>query len=68
MLGNLNGWHVIILSFVWIIPIVITTVSIARNRTATGTAKAIWVLIALLFPWLGLVLWFAIGRKSATTR
>lgn len=58
----------IILSFVWIIPFVITVVSIARSRVATGTAKAIWVLIALLFPWLGLILWFTIGRKPAATR
>lgn len=68
VLGNFNGWHLIILSFVWIIPFVITVVSIARSRVATGTAKAIWVLIALLFPWLGLILWFTIGRKPAATR
>ena len=67
MLSNLNGWHLIILSLVWIIPFVITVVSIARDRVASGTAKAVWVLIALLFPWLGLILWFTIGRKSVPT-
>ena len=67
MFGNLNGWHLIILSVVWIIPFVVTIVSIARDRVASGTAKAIWVLIALLFPWLGLILWFTIGRKSVPT-
>lgn len=65
MFSNLGGWHLIILSLVWIIPFVITVVSIARNRLASSTAKAVWVLIALLFPWLGLILWFAIGRKPA---
>lgn len=55
----------VILSSVWIVPFVITFVSIARNRVASGTAKAIWVLIALLVPWLGLILWFTIGRKPA---
>ena len=65
--GNLNGWHVIILSAIWLIPFIITVVSIARNRVASGTAKAVWVLIVLLFPWLGLILWFAIGRKSVPT-
>ncbi len=68
VLGNLSGWHMVILSFVWIVPFVITVVSIARNRVASGTAKAIWVLIALLVPWLGLILWFTIGRKPAATR
>ena len=67
VLSNLNGWHLIILSLVWIIPFVITVVSIARDRVASGTAKAVWVLIALLFPWLGLILWFTIGRKSVPT-
>ena len=62
--GNFNGWHLIILSVVWIIPFVVTVVSIARERVASGIAKAVWVLIALLFPWLGLILWFTIGRKS----
>ena len=65
--GNLNGWHLIILSVVWIIPFVVTIVSIARDRVASGTAKAVWVLIALLVPWLGLILWFTIGRKSVPT-
>ncbi|TQM27917.1 phospholipase D-like protein [Microbacterium kyungheense] len=68
MLGNLGGWHLLILSVVWIVPFVITVVSIARNRVASGTAKAVWVLIPLLFPWLGLILWFTIGRKPAPAR
>jgi len=67
VLGNLNGWHLIILSVVWIIPFVFTVVSIARDRVVSGTAKAVWVLIALLFPWLGFILWFTIGRKSVPT-
>ena len=57
----------IILSVIWILPFVFTVVSIARDRVASGTAKAVWVLIALLFPWLGLILWFTIGRKSVAT-
>lgn len=65
MFGNLNGWHLVILSVVWVVPFVITVISIGRNREASGTAKAVWVLIALLFPWIGLILWFAIGRRSS---
>ena len=64
MFGSLNGWHLIILCVVSMIPFVITVVSIARDQVVSGTAKAVWVLIALLFPWLGLILWFTIGRKS----
>ncbi|GAA2983991.1 hypothetical protein GCM10010460_20010 [Microbacterium terrae] len=65
MHGNLSGWHLIILAVIWIIPFVVTVVSIARNRVASGTAKAVWVLIALLVPWIGLILWFTIGRTPA---
>lgn len=68
MLENLSGAHLLILSLVWIVPFLITVVSIARNRVASATAKAVWVLIALLFPWLGMILWFAIGRKPASAR
>ncbi|WP_160150876.1 PLDc N-terminal domain-containing protein [Microbacterium timonense] len=68
MLENIGGLHLLILAVVWIVPFVITVVSIARNRVASGTAKAVWVLIALLFPWLGLILWFTIGRKPASAR
>jgi len=57
----------IILCVVSMIPFVITVVSIARDQVVSGTAKAVWVLIALLFPWLGLILWFTIGRKSVPT-
>jgi len=67
MLENFSGLHFLILCVVWIIPFVVTVVSIARNRVASGTAKAVWVLIAVLFPWIGLILWFTIGRKSAPT-
>lgn len=65
--ANLSGWHLLILAVVWIIPFLVAVVSIARNRVASGTAKAVWVLIVLLFPWLGLILWFAIGRRSVST-
>jgi len=68
VLENLSGAHLLILSLVWIVPFLITVVSIARNRVASATAKAVWVLIALLFPWLGMILWFAIGRKPASAR
>jgi hypothetical protein len=56
--------HLVILCLVWIIPFVVTVVSIARDRAASRTAKAVWVLIALLLPLLGPILWFTIGRKS----
>jgi hypothetical protein len=68
MLADFNGWHLVILVLFWIVPFVITVVSVARDRMASATAKAVWVLIALLFPLLALILWFTIGRKPAPER
>ena len=64
MLSGLTGWHLIILSIVFLIPFVLAIVSIARTRAASGLEKAVWVLIVLLFPLLGAILWFIIGRRS----
>lgn len=64
MLSGFTGWHLIILSIVFFIPFVLAAVSIARSRTAIGTEKAVWVLLIVLFPLIGPVLWFVIGRRS----
>ena len=64
MFSGLTGWHLMILSVVFLIPFVLAAVSIARNRTSTGLEKAVWVLVILLFPLLGAILWFVIGRRS----
>lgn len=63
-MSNLTGWHLILL-LVLILPFVLAVVSIARNRTASGLEKAVWVLIVLAFPLVGALLWFVIGRGSA---
>ena len=68
MLNGFNGWHVVILSVVLLIPFLLAVVSIARSRTASGLEKAIWVLIVLLFPLIGAILWFVIGRRAGTER
>ncbi|HYP74092.1 MAG TPA: PLD nuclease N-terminal domain-containing protein, partial [Microbacterium sp.] len=42
-------------------------VSIGRSR-ASGTEKAVWILIVLVFPMLGALVWFLIGQNSAGRR
>lgn len=44
---------------------VVALVSIAQHESANGTEKAIWIAIALCFPFLGPILWFLIGKNSA---
>ena len=67
MLGNISGWHVLIL-FVLTIPALVlficAIVSIVRARLAAGAA-ALWVLVCLFFPLVGSILWFVVGRRSA---
>ncbi|WP_438352943.1 PLDc N-terminal domain-containing protein [Microbacterium sp. CJ88] len=63
MVSGLAGWHLLIL-LALVIPFVLAAVSIARNRATTGTAKAVWVLVILLFPLVGAILWFLVGRRS----
>jgi hypothetical protein len=40
-----------------------TIYDVLRSRFANQTDKLIWILIVLLVPFLGTVLWFAIGRN-----
>mgnify|MGYP006166827035 FL=1 len=40
-----------------------TIYDVVRSRFANQTDKLIWILIVLLVPFLGTILWFAIGRN-----
>ncbi len=69
MFSNLSGGHLlIILAIVAVMVLfVVALVSIARADRATGVERALWILIVLLFPLLGPILWFAVGRPRAGT-
>jgi hypothetical protein len=40
-------------------------VNIVQSRESTGT-KALWVVVVLVLPVLGLVIWYFAGPKSVT--
>lgn len=67
MLQGLAGWHALILVAVLLclLPLILAVISIARSTSASGVEKAVWVLVSLLFPLVGPVLWFVIGRQNA---
>ncbi|MAX50704.1 MAG: hypothetical protein CMH22_01830 [Methylophaga sp.] len=52
-----------ILGLIWLI-IVIWAIIQVSNSPAGGGAKILWILILLLFPVLGLLIWFLLGPKS----
>lgn len=60
------GSHLVILVLVLglMALFVVALVSIG-GAAATGTEKAVWVLITLLFPLIGPIVWFAVGRRGA---
>ena len=41
-----------------------TIYDVVRSRFVNQTDKLIWILIVLLVPFLGTILWFAIGRNK----
>ncbi|MCA0297275.1 MAG: PLDc N-terminal domain-containing protein [Actinobacteria bacterium] len=62
---SLGGWEWIIIFVLPMILFICAMVSIAKHRAASGTEKVLWVLVSLIFPILGPILWFAIGKKSS---
>jgi hypothetical protein len=65
MYSNLTTWHLVILvaMLLLLVLFIVAIVSIG-NAPITGTEKAIWILIALIFPIAGPVVWFAVGKRS----
>src|SRR5271157_1601443 len=64
-MGNLAGpdcivWLIVPVAFVLDI---FALVEILKSR-AEATTKILWVLVVWLMPWLGLILYYTIGRES----
>lgn len=51
-----------ILGFLLLICIVYAIVKTAQSSASTGT-KVIWIVVLLLLPVLGFILWFLLGPK-----
>jgi hypothetical protein len=52
-------------ALVWLL--VAAIVSIARSPGLSSTARVIWILVCLVFPFLGSIIWFLVGRGSASS-
>lgn len=51
-----------ILGFILLVCIVYAIVKTTQSRASTG-AKVIWIVVLLLLPFLGFILWFLFGPK-----
>jgi hypothetical protein len=60
---EING----ILGLLWLIVIIWAVIQVAQS-SASGTSKLLWIIVLLLLPVLGLILWFFLGPKSSKMR
>ncbi|RWZ51902.1 PLDc_N domain-containing protein [Labedella phragmitis] len=67
MYSNLTGWHLVILASIPLLVLFVAAIVSIARATATGTEKAIWVLVALVFPIAGPIVWFAVGKRTTSS-
>jgi len=51
-----------LLGLIWLVIVVYAIVKIAGSSAGTG-AKVLWIVLVLLFPVVGVILWFLFGPK-----
>jgi hypothetical protein len=61
--GGKELW-ILFFFFVPLILCIIALVDITKGRFGEGSNKLIWVLIVLLLPLLGSILYFSVGQKQ----
>lgn len=64
---GLEGFEVALALFIIGIPFILwiwALVDILKSRFETETTKIIWILVVLLLPFLGMVLYFFIGTNQ----
>lgn len=68
MVSDFNIWHVVIilLGIAAFVLFVAALVSIVRAPRASTAEKVIWVIVVLILPLLGSIVWFVVGRRFAT--
>ena len=44
---------------------VIALMQIGRSQVLDSTGKAVWILIVVFAPFIGSIIWFALGKSSA---
>lgn len=66
--STLNGGHVVLLllGLAAFVLFVVALVSIIKAPRASTAEKVIWVLVVLILPLLGSIVWFVVGKRFAT--
>lgn len=53
-------------SLIWLAGLIVAIwaiLNIVKSRTSTG-GKVVWILVVLLFSWIGLIVWWIWGPKG----
>jgi len=62
ILGIIGPWQLILILIVFVMPL-IALIDVLRNRFS-GDQKALWILVVLLVPFLGVLLYLFLGRRK----
>lgn len=52
-----------LLGLIWLVLVIYAIVKTAQSTAGTG-AKVLWIVLILLFPLLGFILWLLLGPKG----
>ena len=66
-LGGLGGWELLIILLFFIVPgilWIVALIDVLRSEFDDSINKLIWVLVILLFPIVGAIIYFVIGRNQ----
>jgi hypothetical protein len=53
-----------LLGLIWLFIIIWAIIKVASSSAGAG-AKALWILLIVLFPLIGLIIWFLTGPKGS---
>ena len=66
-LGGLGGFELLLLLVFFLIPAIlwiIALVDVLKSNFIDSTNKLIWVLVIILFPIVGAIIYFLVGRNQ----
>ena len=59
-MGNVFGG---LLSLIWLIIVILAIVKVAKSGAST-LAKVFWIIVLIIFPLVGLIVWYLFGPKG----
>ena len=66
-MGGLGGFELLLITILFILPLflwIVALVEVLKSEFKNPNDKLIWVIVILLFPIIGALLYFIIGRNQ----